>query len=78
MIIFNKKIIAIKFTKNALFIIIDSKIIVYDIINLKYLTSFSDIYPCFKKTSINQLANKIVLAHASTINKSIIKITKCI
>jgi hypothetical protein len=78
MLLFKERVMDLKLTKNAIFIILQKKILLFELLTLKYVMTFEDTECSTKTTSVNQSGNQIVLAHTSSSNKSIIKITKCI
>jgi hypothetical protein len=79
MIILKDKIINIKITKNILFITIQNKILVFELRDLKYITTIDDVdtTKIENKHSISTFANPIVVAHTSWSNPDMIKINKC-
>jgi hypothetical protein len=76
MIMLQHKILDIKLTKNAIFIQVPFKILMFELISLKYVCSFYDVDSNINRISYGILTNPIVLAYSSQCNKSIIKITK--
>jgi len=69
-------ILGFKLTKTALFIIIPQKILLFELVSLKFVCSFEDCNIDIKKMSVSLLTNPIVLASQSGTNKSLIKVTK--
>lgn len=77
MIILKEKIINFYLTKNAIFIMIKHKMLVFELVTLKYVCSFEDVDLPINKMSISLMTNPIIMAYGSWSNKSIIKINKC-
>ena len=76
MIMLQPKILEIKLTKNAIFILVENKILMFELISLKYVGSFYDVVNDINKCSLGFMTNPLVLAYTSQSNKSVIKICK--
>jgi hypothetical protein len=74
----NEKIIEFQLTKNAIFIMLPYKILLFELSTLKYVCTIEDIGLDVRKYSISYHSNPVILAYASWSNKSVVKVNKCI
>lgn len=74
----NEKVLDFRFTKQAIFLFLRKKIILFDVISLQYITTIEDFEynPC--KISLNSNSNPVIFAFCSWSNKSQVKVNKCI
>jgi hypothetical protein len=70
------KILDVKLTKNAIFILVENKIMMFELISLKYVCTFYDVDNDINKSSLGLMTNPVVLAYTSQCNRQIIKISK--
>jgi len=77
MIILKEKILNFKLTKNAIFVYIHKKILLFDLLNLDYIYSFDDVEDGVRKFCLSSSTNPTVMAYTGDKNKSVIKIYKC-
>ncbi len=70
-------IINFKITKNAIFILIPNKILLFELLTLKYVCTFDDVNLDSRKMSVGLLTSPIILAYPTISNKKLIKISKC-
>ena len=76
MVILKEKILDFKIAKNALFVMINKKIVLFENATLKYVCTFEDVDMSFRNYCVGYNINPIVMAYSSGSNKSIIRLNK--
>jgi hypothetical protein len=73
LIILKRNILDFRLTKSVIFILIESKIVLYETKSLSYITTIEDVDSYIDKFTTTINSNPLVVAHISASNKSMIK-----
>ena len=75
----NERILYAKLTINSIFLVVQNKILIFQLDTLEYVSSLEDVdtEDHISKISMNLLVNPLIIAYVSWGNRSMVKINRC-